>query len=175
MKISMFTMAVDTFVPMLESLDANLDKAASHAKSTKQDLVNARLAPDMFSLCQQVQQACYYAKDGIARLAGRPPVDMENAEKSFPAFKTQIHKALRYVRDVSEKSFEGADERDCSIETPDGRVIEMDGLRFLRAWALPHFYFHVVTAYDILRHCGVAIGKQDYLSQVGAFIRVKRR
>jgi hypothetical protein len=129
----------------------------------------------MYTLAQQVQQACYYAKDGAARLAGKPPVAMENAEKSFPAFKTQIHKALRFVRDFTEDSFEGADERDCSIETPDGRIIEMDGLRFLRAWALPHFYFHVVTAYDILRHSGVAIGKQDYLSQVGAFIRDKRR
>jgi hypothetical protein len=174
MKISMHTMAVETFAPMLVSLAEVLEKGAEHAKKTDVDLIDARLAPDMYTLAQQVQQACYYAKDGIERLTGRPPARMEDAEKTFVGLASQIKRTVALVRTAPLASFEDADERDCSLNTPDGRVIEMDGVRFLRAWLLPHFYFHIVTAYDILRHHGVEIGKQDYLSQVGAFIRDKK-
>jgi uncharacterized protein len=175
MKISMRTMAVDTFVPMLESLAAVLDKGAAHAKAAGVDLVDARLAPDMFTLAQQVQQACYYAADAAARLVGRPGAKMPDAERTFAGLKTQIRGTIDRVRGVPAAAFAGAEQCDCSIEIPGGKVIEMNGLRFLRAWALPHFYFHVVTAYDILRHKGVAIGKTDYASQVGDFIRPKKR
>jgi hypothetical protein len=78
------------------------------------------------------------------------------------------------VRNAQAAAFEGAEDRDCSIEIPGDMVIEMNGLRLLRSWSLPHFYFHVVTAYDILRHHGVVIGKQDYLSQTAAFIHPKK-
>jgi len=98
---------------------------------------------------------------------------MPSAETSFDGFERQIFGAIGFVRGVPAAALDGADERDCSIEIPNGMVIEMDGLRLLRSWSLPHFYFHVVTAYDILRHNGVQIGKQDYASQVGAFIRQK--
>jgi uncharacterized protein len=77
------------------------------------------------------------------------------------------------VRGISASEFDGAETRDCSIEIPNGMVIEMDGLRFFGSWTPPHFYFHVVTAYDILRHSGLGIGKMDYLSQVASFIRPK--
>jgi uncharacterized protein len=98
---------------------------------------------------------------------------MEGAETSFAGFGTQIHRAVDAVRNARAAAFEGAEDRDCSIEVPGDLIIEMDGLRLLRSWSLPHFYFHVVTAYDILRHNGVAIGKQDYLGQVASFIRPK--
>jgi hypothetical protein len=173
MKISVHTMAVETFAPMLTSLAEVLDKGAAQTKNKDVDLINARLAPDMYTLAQQVQQACYYAKDGIERLTGRPPARMEDAETTFIGLASQIKRTVALVRTAPLASFAGADERDCSLNTPDGRVIEMDGERFLRAWLLPHFYFHM-TAYDILRHHGVEIGKQDYLSQVGAFIRDKK-
>ena len=78
------------------------------------------------------------------------------------------------MRGTTAADFEGAEERDCSIEIPGDMVIVMNGLQLLRAWSLPHFYFHVVTAYDILRHNGVEIGKKGYASQVGAFIRPKK-
>lgn len=173
MKISMQTMAVGTFIPMLESLTAILDKGSAHAASARMDLVNARLAPDMFTLAQQVQQACHHAKSGVARLAGQPAPAMEGVEASFPGLTAQIARTLDFVRAVPAAAFEGAEERDCSVDIPNNLVIEMDGLRFLSSWALPNFYFHLVTAYDILRHCGVVIGKQDYLSQIGRFIRPK--
>ena len=173
MKLTIHDTAVNTFAPMLESLSEVLAKGAEHAAQAKLDLVDARLAPDMFTLAQQVQQACFYPRDCMSRLAGKGSAQMPKAETSFDGCKRQIHDTIGVVRGVPVAAFEGADERNCSIEIPDGMVIEMDGVRLLRSWSLPHFYFHVVTAYDILRHHGVQIGKQDYASQVGGFIRKK--
>jgi hypothetical protein len=87
--------------------------------------------------------------------------------------KARIAKAVAYLKSLPASAFNGAEERDCTIPIPNDAklVIAMNGLQFLRAWALPHFYFHVVTAYDILRHEGVVIGKRDYLFQVGQFVR----
>ena len=173
MEISMHEMAVDSFVPMLESLLHVLAKGAEHARSAKLDLVSARLAPDMFTLAQQVQQACHAAKDGISRLTGKGGAAMESAETTFDGFQAQIGRTLDFARSTTAADFQGAEERDCSIEIPGDLTIEMNGLQLLRAWSLPHFYFHVVTAYDILRHSGVQIGKKDYANHVGRFIRPK--
>lgn len=171
MKISMHTMAVDSFVPMLKSLSAILDKGVGYTKTSKLDLVNARLAPDMFTLAQQVELACDHARDGVARLTGRNPSPVENHDKSLDDLKDRIANAVEDLKLYEVGAFDGAEDRDCSVSLPNNRVIDMNGLQFLRAWALPHFYFHIVTAYDILRHKRVVIGKQDYLSQVGSFIR----
>ena len=173
MTMLMHKIAADSFVAMLTSLSKILDKATAVARDRTLDLVNCRLAPDMYTLAQQVQQACHYARNGMSRLAGRPAAAMSEVEATLCGLKTQIAQAIDFVRSVPEAEFEGAEARDCSIEIPNGLVIEMDGLRFLESWTLPHFYFHVVTAYDILRHVGVDIGKKDYLSQVGGFIRPK--
>jgi hypothetical protein len=171
MRISMHTMAVDSFMPMLESLSAILEKGTASTKTTGLDLMNARLAPDMFTLAQQVQLACDHAKDSVSRLTGREPSPVENHEMSLEDLRDRIAKTVEYLKLVEVEAFEGAEDRDCSIPLPNNKVITMNGFQFLRAWALPHFYFHVVTAYDILRHNQVVIGKQDYLSQVGGFIR----
>lgn len=173
MKISMHTMAVDSFVPLLESLSQILDKGDAHAKAAKLDLVSARLAPDMFTLAQQVQLACDNASNGAARLCDQSAPAQADDEKTIADLRARIAKTVAYLRSLPAAAFEGAEERDCTIPIPNDPklVIAMNGLQFLRAWALPHFYFHVVTAYDILRHNGVVIGKRDYLSQVGAFIR----
>ena len=167
----MHTMSVDSFVPMLESLSAILDKGAEHAKTIKLDLVNARLAPDMFTLAQQVRLACDHARDAVARLTGKNLSPVESHEKSFDDLKDRIAKTVEYLKLSEVSAFDDAENRDCSIPLPNNKVITMSGIQFLRAWALPHFYFHVVTAYGILRHNQVVIGKQDYLSEVGGFIR----
>lgn len=173
--ISMHTMAVDSFAPMLESLATWIRKGEGHAQANGLDLLNARLAPDMFTLTQQVQQACFYAHDAISRLTGQGAGPKETAETTYAGLLAQVARTIAALRAVSASAFTGAEARDCSIDVPDGgMVIAMDGLQYLRAWALPHFYFHVVTAYDILRHHGVEIGKRDYLSQVAAFIRPRR-
>jgi hypothetical protein len=125
----------------------------------------------MYTLAQQVQQACFHAEDATARLVGRAPAAVEDAPSTLSGLRARVERTLTHLRDVSAAAFDGAEDRDCSIPTPNKMVIEMDGVRFIRAWALPHFYFHIVTAYGILRHSGVALGKKDYLSQVGRFIK----
>jgi hypothetical protein len=164
MKISMYRIAADSFAPMLKNLSEVLDEGAAYAKDKDIDLVNSRLAPDMFTLV---------ARNGMARLAGHPPIPMGDSATTLPGLKQQIAETLDFLRGVTAAEFEGAEARDCGIEIPNDLMIEMDGVRFLTSWSLPHFYFHVVTAYDILRHVGVVIGKKDYLSQVGSFIRAK--
>jgi hypothetical protein len=164
-------MTIDSFVPMLETLDTLLDKGAEHAKARKSDLAGAKLAPDMYPLTLQVQLACNQALEAAMRLSGRKPKATENAEESIGELKGRIATTISELRKFKPAQFDGAEDRDCSVEIPGNMVIAMNGLQYLRGWALPNFYFHAVTAYDILRHKGVEIGKKDYLSQVGAFIK----
>jgi hypothetical protein len=174
-KTSTFSFATETFVPMLKSLSNILDKGAQHARASKSDpaaLVNARLAPDMYTLAQQVQLACDQANDATARLTGQDAPQFENDEKTIDDLKARIAKTVDYVQSVRAAAFEGAEDRKIIIPIPENNMeFEMNGLQFLRDWALPHFYFHVVTAYDVLRHNGVDIGKRDYLSHVGGYLR----
>ena len=174
MKSPIHTMAIDTFVPMLRSLAKIIDKGAQHAAAKSIDptvLANARLAPDMFPLVMQVQIACDHAKNGTARLMGREAPKFEDTEQSLDELKARIAKTIDYLEKADPGAFQGAEEREIRIELPSDLLLEMKGLQYLRDWALPHFYFHVVTAYDILRHNGVDIGKRDYLSHVGSAIR----
>ena len=170
MTISIYTISVDTFVPMLRSLSALLDKGAEHAHAKGLDpdsLVNAKLAPDMFPLARQVQIACDQAKNGTARLTGQEPPSFDDDEKTLADLKARIAKTLAYLDEIRPAAFEDASNRQIAFTLNDEFALDMDGVQYLRDWALPHFYFHVVTAYDILRHNGVQIGKRDYLSHVG--------
>ncbi|HTR85994.1 MAG TPA: DUF1993 domain-containing protein [Reyranella sp.] len=169
MKLSMHAMAIESFVPMLESLSEILGKGREGESGIY--LVDARLAPDMYTLAQQVRLACDHAKDGAARLAGLLAPRFADDEKSLEALQGRIAQTVGYLKGLAPSAFAGAEDRDSSIALGGGKIIAMDGLQFLRLWALPHFYFHVVTAYGILRHNGVAIGKRDYMSYIGAFIR----
>lgn len=171
MKISLFTMAIHSFVPMLESMSGWLDKAAAHAEAQQLALVDARLAPDMYTLAQQVMLACHHARNAAERLTGCSPTPMDEVEQTLVGLKAQITRTVAYLRATQSASFEGAEERDCAMPIPNGMTLAFDGLSFLHAWALPHFYFHVVTAYGILRHSGVSLGKPDYLSQVGPYLK----
>jgi uncharacterized protein len=172
---SIHSIATETFVPMLRSLSNILDKGADYARTKKSDpaaLVNARLAPDMYTLAQQIQLACNQAKDATAHLAAKKAPQFEDNEQTLEQLKARIAKTIDYVQSVHATAFEGAEDRKIIIPIPENNMeFEMNGLQFLRDWALPHFYFHVVTAYDILRHNGVDIGKRDYLSHVGVYIR----
>ena len=173
-KISLHKVMMDTFGPNLESMSSFLDIGAAHAQSSGQDLVNARLAPDMFTLAQQVQVACYFVRETIGRLSGEPAAtNMGELESSFEGMKAQIAGTLEALKATREADFEGAGERDCSIDIPteEGIFLDFDGTRFLLNCVLPNFYFHVSTAYDILRHHGVVLGKRDFMSSVGAFVK----
>jgi hypothetical protein len=179
MSLSAYAMSVETFAPMLRGLSELLDKGAEHAKAAAlepETLVKARLAPDMYSLATQVTLACYHAENGAAQLTGRerPPPQSEVEGKTFDELKDRIAKALDYLESSQEASFESAETRAIEIPIPNDMVIAMNGAEFLRDWALPHFYFHLVTAYDILRHNGVSIGKRDYARTVSRHIRPRR-
>lgn len=170
-----YTFSVEAFVPVLKSLAHILDKGAEHAHAKKIDpdtLVDARLSPDMFPLSTQVQFACHQAKEACARLSGREaPTLVRQEQMSFHAMKHLIEETIGLLEGMSAKTFEGGDTRKIEIALGGPLTFESDGLHFLRDWSLGHFYFHVVTAYDILRHKGVELGKRDYMSHVGPYIR----
>jgi hypothetical protein len=129
----------------------------------------------MYPLTQQVHLACDQARDTMARLSGQDAPQSENSEKTLEELKARIAETINYVERVRAAAFEGAEDRKITIPIPENNIeFEMNGLQFLRDWALPHFYFHVVTAYDILRNNGVDIGKRDYMSGVSKYIRQRR-
>ena len=176
MSFTMYSMAMDTFVPLLGTLSTLLDKGAEHmkAKGLKPDaLGEARLVPDMFPLTRQVQIACDQAKSVAARLTGQEPPKFEDNEQTLDELKTRIRRTLDYIGSVSSSAYQGAETRRVGFPLMEGYELDMDGVQYLRDWALPNFYFHVVTAYDILRSQGVQIGKQDYLAHAGYAIRKK--
>jgi uncharacterized protein len=168
MKVTMHAMSVDVFVPMLASLRGCLEKGAAFADSKKikpEVLLQSRLAPDMFPLLQQVQLACDFAKNSSARLAGQEPVRFPDEEGTFDELYDRMARTLEYVRGMPASAFEGAEERQITLPLRD-RTMKLNGLHFLQRFALPNFFFHVTTAYDILRHSGVGIGKRDFVGDV---------
>ena len=166
MKAPMHALSVDVFTHALGNLSWVLEKGATNAAQRKFDpnvLLAARLAPDMLPLTRQVQIACDLAKNSVARLAGQEPPRFEDTETSIEQLRTRIARTVDFLRSVPASSFEGAETRD--IKVPAGeRTLEFKGLDFLQRWALPNVFFHVTTAYDILRHNGVDLGKRDFLN-----------
>ena len=165
------TLAIDTFVPALRTLAGVLDKGAEYAREKGIDpdaLLKERLAPDMFPLSSQIQLACYHAKDGSARATGRDPAKIEIKELTFDQHKTLIASTVDTLRAADAAAFAEAAKRKVEVSLSGGRVFESNGLEFVQHWSIPHFYFHVVTAYDILRHLGVPLGKRDYMSGISA-------
>jgi hypothetical protein len=160
----MYAMSVPVFVRMLGNLSAIFDKAAAHAEAKKIEpsvLVNARLFPDMFPLTLQVRIAADYAKGAAARLTGNEPPKFEDNETSFADLKARIARTLEYVQSHDPERFRGSDERDIELKVR-GEVRRFKGAHYLAHIVLPNFYFHVTTAYDILRHNGVELGKADF-------------
>lgn len=168
MKLSMHAVSVEIFVPALGSLAAILEKGRAHAQAKKLEasvLVNARLAPDMLPLARQVQLASDFAKNSIARLAGQDPPKFPDEEQTFEELSARITRTIDYLKSVPAAAFEASADRDITVPLRD-RTLSMKGLPYLQRWALPNFFFHVTTAYDILRHNGVEIGKRDFLGGV---------
>jgi hypothetical protein len=165
MKISVPAMSVDIFTTALTNLSAILEKGAASAAARKFDpnvLVASRLAPDMLPLSRQVQIACDTAKNSLARLIGKEPPRFEDNEKTLDELRARIARTLDFVKSIPLQAFDGSEDRD--IKVPAGeRTHEFKGLVFLQRWALPNVFFHVTTAYNILRHNGVDLGKRDFL------------
>jgi hypothetical protein len=165
------TFALDTFVPALRTLSGLLDKAAEHTRAKGSDpaaLLKERLAADMFPLTSQIQLACHHAKDGTARATGQAPPKIEIKELTFDEHKSLIEQTVQALAGTGVQAFEGAESHKIELSLQGPRILEADGMQFLQHWSIPHFYFHVVTAYDILRHNGVPLGKRDYMTGITA-------
>lgn len=165
MTISMYSASAPRFVNMLRNLDAILAKAQANAVARKIDpgvLLAARLAPDMFPLLKQVQIACDHAKGAAARLAGVEVPKYEDSEQSFEDLRARIARTMAFVESFQAGQIDGSEEREIALKAG-GREMSFKGMQYLLGYALPNFYFHLVTAYNILRHNGVDIGKRDYI------------
>jgi hypothetical protein len=165
MKISMYAMSHDVFKKALTQLLHVMEKGVANAKARNFDtavLVTARLAPDMLPFVKQIQLASDFAKNSMARLAGVDPPKFEDNEATMDELFARVRKTLEYIDSVPAGSLDGSETRDIKIPLRD-RTVEFKGLDFLQKWALPNFFFHQVTAYNLLRHNGVDIGKKDFL------------
>ncbi len=165
MKISMYQVSIPVFVQFLTALSANLDKAAAHAEAKKIDpsvFLNMRLYPDMYPFVRQVQEATKHAARVSGLLAGVAVPDMPNTESSIPELKARIAKTVDFLKSLKPAQIEGSDDKEIKITGSSGERT-FTGQSLLLHHSLPNFYFHCTTAYDILRHCGVEVGKRDFM------------
>ncbi len=167
MTFGIYEASVPVFRQLLKNLSGLLDKAEAHAAEKGIDvaaLLDARLAPDMFSLTRQIMIATDHAKGATARLSGSEIPKYEDTEKTVAELQARIRKTLDFIDSVPAAQFAGGENRDIKLVFP-WATHEFTGQRYLTYWALPNFFFHVTTAYDILRHQGVPIGKADFIGQ----------
>jgi uncharacterized protein len=165
MAISMYQASAPVLINSLRNLKNILQKAQAHAETKKIDpsvFVGARLAPDMFPLSRQVQIATDMSKSCVARLAGTEPPKWEDNEKTFEELYARIDKAIEYAKGFKAAQIDGSEERDVVLKSPRGEM-KFKGQPFLAYFVLPNFFFHVTTAYNILRHNGVELGKMDFI------------
>lgn len=169
MSYSMSKASLPAFEIELNALSGILDKGAAFAAEKKIEpsvLVQSRLAPDMFPLSRQVQIACDQVKNGSARLAGAEPPKFEDNEATFDELKARIAKTLAYVKTLDAKAIDAAADREITFPLGPANKGHMKGDDYLTHFVLPNLYFHVTTAYAILRHGGVDVGKRDFLGAI---------
>jgi len=168
MSITIHQASVPVFVQGLKGLKGVLTKAAAHVDAKKLDpdsLLKARLFPDMFPLLRQVQIATDFAKGCAARLAGEEVPAWDDAETDFAGLIARVERAIAYVEGLDPAAFENAEDRDITL-TRRGETSVVKGLAYLQTQAQPNFFFHLTTAYAILRKNGVEVGKKDYLGAI---------
>ena len=169
MSFDLHAASVPVLIHALKTLSAILKKAAAHAKATGIDpavLLDARLFPDMFPLVRQVQIATDMSKGGAARLAGVENPAFPDTERSFSELQDRLDRTLAFLRRVKRSQMAGAESRPVSLQVGGSPVSFARGQDYLTGWVLPNVYFHIATAYNILRHNGVALGKRDFLGPV---------
>ncbi|MHB8534151.1 MAG: DUF1993 domain-containing protein [Sulfuricaulis sp.] len=167
MTISMYQASVPVFLRMLDNLVAILEKGAAHAEAKKIDpavLVNARLYPDMFPFSRQIQIATDVAAGGAARLSGMEPPKTPDTEATFAELIARVRKTIEYIKTFKPAQIDGSESRQVTLKVRDV-MMTFDGQTFLLNRVLPNVYFHITTAYDILRHNGVELGKKDFLGK----------
>ena len=168
MPYSMSQTALPTFEIGLNALSGVLDKAVAFAAAKKVDaavLLGYRLAPDMFALARQVQVACDQAKNGAARLAGTEAPKFEDTETTLEQLKERIAKTVAYLMTLDAKAIDASADREITFPLGPSKG-QMMGGDYLNHFVLPNFYFHLTAAYAIMRHCGVEVGKRDFLGAI---------
>jgi len=165
MTISMYQASVPRFVNILGNLSNILDKAQAHVDAKKLDaaaLTAYRLFPDMLPMTTQVQIACDTAKGVVARLAGVEIPAYEDNEKTLADLKARVAKTIAFIQTIKPGQIDGTEDKEIVVKRRD-KETRYKGMQFLLGHAIPNFYFHVATTYNILRHNGIEIGKRDYL------------
>jgi uncharacterized protein len=169
MSFSISSSSVPAFEIALSALSGLLDKAAAYAEAKKIDpsvLLQSRLFPDMFPLVRQVQTAADLAKNGTARLAGVAPPKYDDDETTIDQLKERIAKTVAFLKTVDPKNLDGSGDREITFPLGPTMQGQMNGVDYLNHFLLPNFYFHVAVAYAILRHCGLDLGKRDFLAHI---------
>ena len=165
MNISMYQASAPRFINTLNNLSEILDKAQAHAEAMKFDparLPDYRLYPNMFPMKRQVQIACDAAKGAVARLAGVEVPKHEDTEQTLAELKARIARTVEFIKTIKPAQVDGSEDKEIALRLG-GQDVRFKGLQYLFGFAHPNFYFHVTTAYNILRHNGVEIGKRDYI------------
>lgn len=168
MTFSLYEASVSTFIGSLEALSGCLDKAATHAEQRKIDpavFLTFRLFPDMFDFTRQVQLVTDFAKGAGARLAGVEIPKFDDTEKSFSELRQRISRTVTFLKTLDRKAVEAGVDRDIVLQIR-GQTQTFKGRDFLMHRAIPNFYFHATTAYNILRHNGVDLGKSDFVAKL---------
>ena len=167
--MSLYDASAPQFRKMLTNLDRWLESATAHAEKKPFDanvLLNARLAPDQFPLTRQVQSACDAAKFGVARVTGKVAPKNPDTEQTFAELRARIGTCIAYLDTFTRADFDGSEERVLELPSMEGKLVTASD--YLYQMALANFYFHVTTAYAILRHNGVPLGKRDFLGPLSA-------
>jgi len=168
MAFTIYDASIPPMIRSLQSLSKILDKAVAQAKQKDlnlQTLLDARLAPDMHPFTRQIQMASDSAKGAAARLAGVEPPSFPDTETTFPELQTRIAKTIDFLKSIAPEKLSGAEDRAIELKTPN-RTLNFTGKDYLTGFVLPNFLFHVTTAYALLRHKGIEIGKMDFLGGV---------
>ena len=166
MPVSMYSVSIPIFMQHLNGLSGVLDKAAAWAAARKvneADLLNMRLSPDMFPLVRQVRAATDHAANAAARLSGKELLKFANDETTLAQLKDRIAKTIEFLKSVKASEVDGTEGKEIKITFPSGQSRDFTGQSLLLGNSLPNFYFHATTAYDIIRQCGVELGKRDFM------------
>jgi hypothetical protein len=166
MSFTIYDASAPVFTAALASMQTWLDKALAEGKS-EADLMAARLAPDMRPFPAQIQMASDSAKGAVARLTGVDVPSMPDTEASFAELKSRCQRTIDFIQGVPRSAFDGAEDREVVLTFPNGFGYRFAGAGYLTGFALPNFYFHVTTAYALLRANGVGVGKPDFLQHLG--------
>jgi hypothetical protein len=162
----MYSVSVPVFIQHLGGLAGVLDKAAAYAAARKlkeEDILSMKLAPDMFPLVRQIRSATDHAGNAAARLSGKEPLKFANDETTLAQLKDRIAKTIEFLKSAKPGEIDGTEAKEIKITFPNGNVREFTGQSLLLGNALPNFFFHATTAYDILRQMGVELGKRDFM------------